>query len=96
MSRLSLIVMSILSLLLVQCGEAPEEEPAPPPAWPEIAGYELMTVPADNPMTEAKVELGKQLYYDQRLSGRRQSLLLWLPPPGARPDGRARHGAGSL
>ena len=69
MSRLSLIVMSILSLLLVQCGGAPEEEPAPPPAWPEIAGYELMTVPADNPMTEAKVELGKQLYYDKRLSG---------------------------
>ena len=37
--------------------------------WPEIKGYEAMKIPADNPMTVAKVELGKQLYYDTRLSG---------------------------
>lgn len=37
--------------------------------WPELEGYEQMKVPADNPMTLAKVGLGKQLYYDQRLSG---------------------------
>lgn len=37
--------------------------------WPEIKGYEVMKIPADNPMTVAKVALGKQLYYDQRLSG---------------------------
>jgi cytochrome c peroxidase len=28
-----------------------------------------MKVPADNPMSSAKVELGKQLFYDARLSG---------------------------
>lgn len=28
-----------------------------------------MAIPSDNPMTPAKVELGKQLYYDTRLSG---------------------------
>jgi cytochrome c peroxidase len=39
------------------------------PAWPELEGYEAMAVPADNPMTQEKVELGKQLYYDSRLSG---------------------------
>lgn len=39
------------------------------PSWPEMPGYEAMKIPADNPMTEDKVELGKQLYYDQRLSG---------------------------
>jgi cytochrome c peroxidase len=38
-------------------------------AWPEIPNYEPMAVPADNPMTPAKVELGRQLYYDPRLSG---------------------------
>ena len=37
-----------------------------PPAMP---GYEAMAVPADNPMTQAKIDLGKQLYYDKRLSG---------------------------
>jgi cytochrome c peroxidase len=45
------------------------QEPAAPVAWPEIKGYEAMKIPADNPMTVAKVELGKQLYYDNRLSG---------------------------
>lgn len=70
MSRLSVYLMAILSLLLLHCAGVQEEETPPPaPSWPEIAGYELMTVPADNPMTEAKVALGKQLYYDQRLSG---------------------------
>ena len=44
--------------------------PAPPPfAGPALAKYEAMRIPADNPMTAAKVELGKQLYYDTRLSG---------------------------
>jgi len=37
--------------------------------WPSIPNYEEMKVPADNPMTKEKVELGKQLYYDKRMSG---------------------------
>ncbi|HZO57864.1 MAG TPA: cytochrome c peroxidase [Bryobacteraceae bacterium] len=37
--------------------------------FPEVPNYEAMKIPADNPMTVAKVELGKQLYYDKRLSG---------------------------
>jgi cytochrome c peroxidase len=45
-------------------GAAPAE-----PQWPEIKSYEAMKIPADNPMTAAKVELGKQLFYDARLSG---------------------------
>ena len=31
-------------------------------------GLKPVKVPKDNPMSEAKVELGKQLYFDQRLS----------------------------
>lgn len=46
-----------------------EAERAEPVVWPEIKGYEAMKLPADNPMTAAKVELGKQLFYDTRLSG---------------------------
>ena len=37
--------------------------------WPEMPNYEAMKVPADNSMTAEKVELGKMLYYDKRLSG---------------------------
>ena len=71
MSRLSVPMILVMSLLLLHCGGGMEEAPEmeAPMAWPEIAGYELMAVPEDNPMTEAKVALGKQLYYDQRLSG---------------------------
>ncbi len=37
--------------------------------FPALENYEDMKIPADNPMTPEKVELGKQLYYDARLSG---------------------------
>ena len=69
MSRLNIPLILILSLFLLYCGDMQEMEEPAVMAWPEVAGYELMTVPADNPMTAAKVALGKQLYYDQRLSG---------------------------
>ena len=68
-------VLTVLSLMLVvslvNCPQPPQEEPKEmaAPQWPELARYEEMAIPADNPMTEAKVELGKQLYYDKRLSG---------------------------
>lgn len=35
----------------------------------QLAGYEAMTIPADNPMTVEKVALGRQLFFDERLSG---------------------------
>jgi cytochrome c peroxidase len=37
--------------------------------WPAVPGFDPMKYPADNPMTKEKVELGKMLYYDKRLSG---------------------------
>src|SRR5262245_6497327 len=62
-----------LMLAIVGCSTAPKEEPVAvdtaqvkPPSLP---GYEAMSVPADNPMTQAKIDLGKMLYYDKRLSG---------------------------
>ena len=45
---------------------APETETA---EWPQMPGYDPMRIPDDNPMSKAQVELGKQLYYDTRLSG---------------------------
>ncbi len=61
----------VLPFIFLACGVEPpvEPEPEPEPEWPQLPGYEAMQIPADNPMTAAKVELGKQLYYDPRLSG---------------------------
>lgn len=33
------------------------------------AGVDAIYIPADNPLTRAKIELGRQLYFDKRLSG---------------------------
>ena len=75
-SSTTLALMSLLALALglAGCGGTAPEEPVaetkPAEAWPpQLPGYAAMTVPADNAMTEAKVELGKMLYYDKRLSG---------------------------
>jgi cytochrome c peroxidase len=61
-----LISVSLLIVLLAACDAAPAAE-----AWvwdlPETVP--LPRVPEDNPMTEAKVELGRFLFYDVRLSG---------------------------
>ncbi len=37
--------------------------------WGLPPGYPVPKVPADNPMSEAKVELGRRLFFDTRLSG---------------------------
>lgn len=36
---------------------------------PSVPGYQEMPIPADNTMTKEKVELGKHLFFDKRLSG---------------------------
>ncbi len=49
----------------VTTGEfTPEIQPLPA----QLATYEPMTIPADNPMTPEKVALGRQLFFDERLS----------------------------
>lgn len=42
--------------------------PAAPYAWNLPEAYPLPPTPTDNPMSEAKVELGRHLFYDRRLS----------------------------
>ncbi|MDF3071938.1 MAG: Methylamine utilization protein mauG, partial [Polyangiaceae bacterium] len=48
----------------------PGDEPAPVDLydWQLPKGFPKPAVPADNPMTADKVELGRHLFYDQRLS----------------------------
>lgn len=55
----------VLALFVVGCGpEAPPEY-----EWDLPPGFPVPRVPEDNPMSEAKVELGRFLFYDTRLSG---------------------------
>ena len=69
--RLTLLIAAIT--LIVACGRntiplsgtsKPEIQPLPT----GLAGYEPMTIPPDNPMTPEKVALGRQLFFDERLS----------------------------
>ncbi len=62
------VLTSFVSLSLV-CQAQPKKSAEPASPWPEIPNFESMKIPADNAMTKEKVELGKQLYYDKRLSG---------------------------
>ncbi len=57
---------SLVAILFAFAFTMAAEEPA---RWPALRRYEPMAVPADNPLTRAKVELGKQLFFDKRLSG---------------------------
>jgi len=71
MRRLAYLLAIPVLLAMSGCSTVPKEEPVDSAQVqpPSIPGYEAMSVPADNPMTQAKIELGKMLYYDKRLSG---------------------------
>src|SRR6185295_8581139 len=72
-SFLYLVIACLLFIALIAgckrsaetSGFVPEIQPLPQP----LAGYEAMTIPADNPMSPEKVALGRQLFFDERLSG---------------------------
>lgn len=67
MSRIRLLVSLLGSMLaLAGCGQ---EVAGTPWEWNLPPGFPLPHVPPDNPMTVEKVELGRHLFYDPRLSG---------------------------
>jgi cytochrome c peroxidase len=59
------------------CSRAPSQSPTvdrPQPSpfeWRLPAGFPQPVVPPDNPMTTPKIELGRRLFHDTRLSGNR-------------------------
>jgi len=74
MRNAALLPMSLLAAVALACGqEDPSPEPSPSSEdtypWKLPAGFPRPKVPADNPMSVAKVELGRRLFYDRRLSG---------------------------
>lgn len=60
--RFAFAILAIMSAL-TGCNGAREEY-----AWNLPPGFPKPVVPADNPMSEAKVELGRRLFYDTQLS----------------------------
>jgi cytochrome c peroxidase len=62
------VIVCLLALLVAACD-------SPRPATTPLAGFTApfvfgrFTVPADNPLTEESVALGRRLFYDPRLSG---------------------------
>lgn len=60
--------LGLLAAALAGCGGGAVDGPGAF-VWPLPAHVAPPPVPADNPMSEAKVALGRRLFYDRRLSG---------------------------
>lgn len=65
-SAILLVLVSCVPRLTACDDGAPAADPW---QWDLPAGFPTPRVPADNPMNAAKVELGRRLFYDTRLSG---------------------------
>jgi cytochrome c peroxidase len=62
--RVGFGALAVLSL----CGADTRSGPPPTYKWALPPGFPTPRVPADNPMSDAKVRLGRYLFYDKRLS----------------------------
>jgi cytochrome c peroxidase len=60
------LISALAALMLVAACAAPEPKSGPPP---RLSALPAVTAPADNPITPEKIALGKQLFFDTRLSG---------------------------
>lgn len=72
--RIFTLAAFVVSIVLTGCMEDSETRIDAGPVstsfgWNLPAGIPLPIEPADNPMTEAKFQLGRHLFYDRRLSG---------------------------
>jgi cytochrome c peroxidase len=69
-SRITWTALAAAAALVAACGGgAPVGQETPAYAWVLPQGFPVPEVPADNPMSAPKVELGRRLFHDVRLSG---------------------------
>ena len=71
MKRIIVLLACMTAAFLVSCEMKPSAAEFKPEILPlpaELAGYEPMETPSDNPMTPEKVALGRELFFDARLS----------------------------
>ena len=68
---MKLIVLASIALLLASCQQSTTDSSAPEIPQNQLVippGFPQPIVPADNPITSAKIELGRDLFYETRLS----------------------------
>lgn len=69
MMKRAVLVGALLVAALSGCGGGTEPSAPAGYVWNLPAGFPEPAVPLDNPMSEAKVALGRRLFYDEKLSG---------------------------
>jgi cytochrome c peroxidase len=67
MNALARLLACLAASSLTACADTPQH-PTEPYDWALPADFAPPAVPADNPMSAAKVALGRRLFYDKRLS----------------------------
>ena len=72
LAKLSIYVLFVASVFLTLQSCSEKKEQASDYQWPILAGFPKPQVPKDNPMTQAKVNLGKALFFDKNLSANQQ------------------------
>ena len=72
--RLVFLSLPILILMMTSCGDKDPQPYIPTPYVLEVPQYfpTNLNIPAENPLTEEGILLGRFLFYDGRLSGRTQ------------------------
>jgi len=66
------LVILLVTAAMISCQRAQKTAGFQPQVLPlpqQLTTYEAMSIPADNPLTPEKVALGRQLFFDERLSG---------------------------
>jgi len=68
MLRSACVLLVIAPGVVWPAAATPAGAPAPPYVWHLPRGFPLPSVPEDNPMSQAKVALGRRLFFEPRLS----------------------------
>ena len=69
---IAIILVLTIAVVMVGCNRSSETTVFTPDIQPlpqQLTTYEPMPIPADNPLTPEKVALGRELFFDERLSG---------------------------
>jgi cytochrome c peroxidase len=62
------VLAGLAALAALACAPSDTTDPPEPWAWRLPSHFDAPLVPVDNPMTAAKVDLGRHLFYEERLS----------------------------
>lgn len=72
LSLIATILLIVFTASIISCKRTSQTAAYQPEIIPlpaQLTTYEAMTIPPDNPLTPEKVALGRQLFFDERLSG---------------------------